>query len=51
MVSLLHDAGYTGLFSLITQPPKDAATLRANPLGLYVHSLNWGQDLVTGNTQ
>jgi len=23
-------------------------TLRANPLGLYVHALNWGQDLVTG---
>jgi len=45
----LIDAGrFTGLFSVITQPPKDAETLRANPLGLYVHSLNWGEDLVTG---
>lgn len=47
---------YTGLFSIITQAPSDAATLRANPLGLYVHNLNWGQDLVptdlvTGDTQ
>ncbi|GAB5458816.1 MAG: hypothetical protein Hens3KO_18460 [Henriciella sp.] len=42
---------YTGLFSIITQAPSDAATLRANPLGLYVHNLNWGQDLVTGDPQ
>ena len=39
---------FTGNFTLITQPPTDAETLRANPLGLYVHSLIWGQDLVTG---
>ncbi|MEZ5999437.1 conjugal transfer protein TrbF [Hyphomonas sp.] len=49
--ALVKAERYTGLFSLITQPPKDAATLRANPLGLYVHSLNWGQDLVTGDSQ
>lgn len=41
---------YTGLFTLITQPPRDAATLRANPLGLYVRALNWSEDLVTGDT-
>lgn len=40
---------FTGNFTLITQTPSDAETLRANPLGLYVHSLNWGQDLVTGD--
>ena len=39
---------FTGNFTIITQPPTDVARLRANPLGLYVHSLNWGQDLVTG---
>ena len=46
--ALMHADRYTGNFTLITQAPTDAATLRANPLGLYVHSLNWGQDLVTG---
>ena len=46
--ALVKAQRFTGLFSIITQPPTDAATLRANPLGLYVHSLNWGQDLVTG---
>ena len=37
---------FTGNFTVITQAPTDAETLRANPLGLYVHALNWGQDLV-----
>ncbi|WP_430404145.1 conjugal transfer protein TrbF [Hyphomonas sp.] len=46
--ALVKAERFTGLFSIITQNPTDAATLRANPLGLYVHSLNWGQDLVTG---
>lgn len=49
--ALMKAERYTGLFSIITQPPRDAQTLRANPLGLYVHSLNWGQDLVTGDAQ
>ena len=49
--ALNQEARYTGLFSIITQSPTDAQTLRANPLGLYVHSLNWGQDLVTGDPQ
>ena len=42
---------FTGNFTLITQPPSDAETLRSNPLGLYVHDLNWGQDLVTGDPE
>ena len=46
--ALVRAQRFTGNFTLITQPPTDAQTLRANPLGLYVHALNWGQDLVTG---
>ena len=42
---------YTGLFTLIQDPPHDAETLRVNPLGIYVHSLNWGEDLVTGDNK
>lgn len=42
---------YTGLFSIISQPPTDAERLRANPLGIYVHELHWGEDLVTGDPQ
>ena len=40
---------FTGLFTLVHSSPRDAETLRANPLGLYIHSLNWGEDLVTGD--
>ena len=39
---------FTGVFTITLQPPKDAETLRANPLGLYVRSLSWSEDLVTG---
>ena len=31
--------------------PRDAETLRANPLGLYIQSLNWTEDLVPGDRQ
>ena len=39
---------FTGLFTLVQDTPRDAATLRANPLGIYINSLNWGEDIVTG---
>jgi len=43
---------YTASLSIITEPPKDAETLHRNPLGLYVHGLNWSKDLnATGASQ
>lgn len=42
---------FTGLFTIVYSPPRDAETLRANPLGLYTHSLNWGEDVVAGDTK
>lgn len=42
---------YTGLFTLIQKTPRDAETLRANPLGLYIHTLNWSEDLNTGDAR
>lgn len=47
--ALMKTERFTGLFTLVIQPPRDAATLRANPLGLYIHQLHWSQDLVTGD--
>lgn len=48
----LRDARrFTGMFSVLTEPPRDAARLRANPLGLYVRSLSWAEDLVTGDSK
>jgi len=40
---------FTGIFSIVRQPPRDAARLRTNPLGLYIASLSWAEDLVTGD--
>ena len=37
---------FTGLVTTVLKPPTDAETLRKNPLGLYVHSLNWSRDLI-----
>lgn len=36
---------WTGTLSIINSPPKDADTLHRNPLGLYVHGINWSRDL------
>lgn len=41
---------YTALITLIIDPPRDAVSLRKNPLGIFIHGLNWGQDLNTGET-
>lgn len=42
---------YTGLFTLVHDMPRDAGTLRANPLGIYIHSLNWGEDTLSGDPE
>jgi type IV secretion system protein TrbF len=42
---------YTALMTIIINPPSDAQTLRKNPLGIFIHGLNWGQDLDTGDIQ
>lgn len=49
--TLTNARRFTGLFTLIQDTPRDALTLRANPLGIYVHELHWGEDLVTGDNK
>ena len=44
--SITKTERYTGLASTVLKPPTDAETLRKNPLGLYVHSINWSRDLI-----
>jgi type IV secretion system protein VirB5 len=36
---------WTATLSVISHPPRDAETLHQNPLGLYVHGINWSKDL------
>ncbi|MCP3407630.1 conjugal transfer protein TrbF [Bradyrhizobium sp. CCGB01] len=44
--SIAKTERFTGLVTAVLKPPSDAETLRKNPLGLYVHSLNWSRDLI-----
>ena len=41
---------YTAILSVVIQQPHDADTLRKNPLGIYVHGLNWSRDITSGDT-
>lgn len=36
---------WTATLSVISDPPRDTDTLHRNPLGLYVHGINWSKDL------
>lgn len=41
---------YTAILSVVIQQPRDADTVRKNPLGIYVHGLNWSRDVTAGDT-
>jgi type IV secretion system protein VirB5 len=38
----------TGLFSIVVTPPRTVEAVRKNPLGIYVHTFNWSQDVNPG---
>lgn len=40
---------HTATLSIIIDPPTDVETIHRNPLGLYVHGLNWSEDLTLGD--
>jgi type IV secretion system protein VirB5 len=36
---------WTAILTITVQPPHDVERLKANPLGIYVHALNWSKEL------
>ena len=42
---------YTAVLSIVLQQPRNEEALRKNPLGIYVHALNWSRDLISGDNQ
>jgi type IV secretion system protein VirB5 len=36
---------WSAILSIVIEPPTDADRLRKNPLGVYVHALNWSKEL------
>ena len=49
--ALASSARYTGVLSIVLQHPRTEQALRQNPLGIYVHALNWSRDLIAGDEQ
>lgn len=42
--SLSASSRWTAILSLIEKPPRDADTLRRNPLGIYVDAIDWSRE-------
>ena len=36
---------WTAILTIVVKTPTDADRLKKNPLGVYVHALNWSKDL------
>lgn len=49
--SLASKQRWTALASVVIDPPRDAETLRKNPLGIYVTSLAWSRELDSGTSE
>ena len=43
--SLAETSRWSAILTVVVQPPRDAEALRRNPLGIFVHSLNWSKEL------
>ncbi|WP_316979531.1 conjugal transfer protein TrbF [Shumkonia mesophila] len=41
---------WTSILTIVLRPPRDAATLMQNPLGIYVRGLDWSRELNPGET-
>ncbi|PXA94407.1 conjugal transfer protein TrbF [Nostoc sp. 3335mG] len=45
--SLAGTSRWTAIITVVLKPPRDAETLRRNPLGLYVDAIDWSRELET----
>jgi type IV secretion system protein VirB5 len=36
---------WTAILTIVIETPHDADRLRKNPLGIYVHAINWSKEL------
>ncbi len=45
--SLASTSRWTAMVTVIVRPPRNAETLRKNPLGLYVEAIDWSRELET----
>ena len=43
--SLVRTERWTAILTVLVRPPRDAETLRKNPLGLYIDAIDWSREL------
>ena len=43
--SLASSERWSAILTVAVQPPRDADTLRKNPLGIYINAINWSKEL------
>ena len=43
--SLARTERWTAILTISVQPPRTTERLRKNPLGIYVHAINWSREL------
>ncbi|MGJ0452776.1 MAG: conjugal transfer protein TrbF [Methylocystis sp.] len=43
--SLASTERWSAILTIVVQPPRDAERLRKNPLGLFIHAINWSKEL------
>jgi type IV secretory pathway TrbF-like protein len=43
--SLASTERWSAILTIAVQPPRDADTLRKNPLGIYINAINWSKEL------
>lgn len=36
---------WTAILTVVVEPPRDAERLRKNPLGVFIHAINWSKEL------
>jgi type IV secretory pathway TrbF-like protein len=45
--SLARTSHWTAIITVVVRPPRNAETLRKNPLGLYVEAIDWSREVET----
>jgi type IV secretory pathway TrbF-like protein len=43
--SLASTERWSAILTIVVQPPRDAERLRKNPLGLFIHAIDWSKEL------
>lgn len=43
--ALASTARWSAILTIVIQTPKDAEQLKKNPLGIYIHALNWSREI------